>query len=93
MLMGDFSLFSSPGDQERKVTTKLDVITCRQKNKTKQNPVLQHRDSCVLSRWLDGLLLATAGFSPGAGRTTGKGSSSTFTQCNIYQVCTGSDGT
>lgn len=49
--MGDFSLFSSPGDQERNVTTKLDVITCRQENKTKQNPVLQHQDSCVLSRW------------------------------------------
>lgn len=51
MLMGDFSLFSSPGDQERNVTTKLDVITCRQENKTKQNHVLQCRDSCVLSRW------------------------------------------
>lgn len=51
MLMGDFGLFSSPGDQEKNMTTKLDMITCRQKNKTKQNPVLQHWVSCVLSRW------------------------------------------
>lgn len=56
--MGDFSLFSSPGDQERNVTTKLDVITCRQENKTKQNKILSFSiRTAVFS--LDGLSRST----------------------------------
>lgn len=51
-----------PDDQERNVTTKLDVITCRQENQTKQNKILSFSiGTAVFS--LDGLSLATAGFS------------------------------